>query len=176
MSDTAITHPAVKVDRTAFLISRRFQLFLAAVATTLTLLSLYAIARWLFGYTAIQPRSIAVIIHLATVLPAIPLGAYVLFARKGDSRHRLLGRIWLGLMTVTAVSTIFIRGINGSFSPIHLFTVLTFIAVPTAITSARSGNIMKHRKHMIGFYIGALIIAGITAFTPGRTMWHWAFG
>ncbi len=29
---------------------------------------------------------------------------------------------------------------------------------------------------MVGLYIGGLIIAGITAFIPGRTMWMVLFG
>lgn len=163
-------------DPTAFLLSNGLRLFLASAAALLTALSLYALARWLLGYISPDPHSFAVAFHIATVVPAIPLGAYVLLAPKGGKRHRLLGRFWLGLMTATAISTIFIRSFSGGFSPIHIFTIMTFIAIPGAILSARRGNIDKHRKHMIGFYIGALIIAGITAFTPGRLMWHWAFG
>ncbi|MFN3728049.1 MAG: DUF2306 domain-containing protein [Allosphingosinicella sp.] len=175
MSNMTLQPRAEVGDRTAFLLSKRLRLFLVAAAAVLTLLSCYGVVRWLLGYSVLQPRSIAVVIHIATVLPAIPLGAYLLLSMKGDYRHRMLGYVWLALMMVTAISTIFIR-FNGSFSLIHIFTVLAFIAVPGAITSARSRNIVKHRKHMIQFYIGALIIAGITAFAPGRTMWHWAFG
>ncbi len=176
MTDIAIDERPRRAGASGFLLSNRLRLFLMVAAAALTLLSAFAVGRWMLGYSTLQPYSLAVVIHIATVLPAIPLGAYVLLSRKGDSRHRFLGRLWLVLMTVTAISTLFIRSFNGNFSPIHVFTVLTFIAVPGAITSARSGNIDKHRKHMIGFYIGALILAGITAFTPGRTMWHWAFG
>lgn len=80
-------------------------------------------------------------------------------------------------MLVTALSTIFIRNINdGEFSWIHLFTLLTMLAVPQAIVSARQGKIEAHKKHLRNFFIGALIIAGLTAFAPGRTMWQWAFG
>lgn len=150
---------------------------LAGAGTFMTLLSLYAVGRWLLGYSEVSIRTFAVAFHVATVIPAIPLGAYVLFARKGGAKHKLLGRIWLTLMGVTAVSTLFIRDANeGQFSWIHIFTVLTFIAVPQAITSARKGDIRAHRKHLMTFYSGALILAGITAFAPGRTMWHWAFG
>lgn len=176
MNDIAVAPSKPSVDRNAFLLSDRLRLFLIIAASMLTILSAYAVGRWLLGYSLLQPRSIAVVIHIATVLPAIPLGAYVLLSRKGGRRHRLLGRIWLVLMTVTATSTIFIRGHDGNFSPIHFFTVLTFVAVPTAFLAARRGDIAAHRKHMIEFYIGALVIAGLTSFIPGRTMWHWAFG
>ena len=116
-------------------------------------------------------------IHLATVLPAIPLGAYILFVRKGGPRHRLLGRVWLGLMLATAVSTLFIRDINdGRFSYIHLFTLLALVSVPRAFLAARRRDFATHRKSVLGFYVGALLIAGLFTFVPGRTMWLWAFG
>lgn len=153
------------------------RLGMAGAGTMMTLLSLYAVGRWLLGYSEVSVKSFAIAFHVGTVIPAIPLGAYVLFARKGGPRHKLLGRIWLTLMGVTAFSTVFIRDLNqGQFSWIHIFTVMTFIAVPQAITSARKGDIAAHRKHLITFYTGALVLAGITAFAPGRTMWHWAFG
>ncbi len=139
----------------------------------------YAFGRWMLGYAPPTPwvRDLALTIHLLTVIPAIPLGAYVILSRKGGQRHKMLGKIWLSLMFVTAVATIFIRNANnGQFSWIHLFTLLTLVAVPQAIITARQGKIEAHKKHLRNFFIGALIIAGLTAFAPGRTMWQWAFG
>lgn len=157
----------------------RFRFALAAAGGALTAASLYAVLRWLLGYAPATPwaHDLALAVHLASAIPAIPLGAYVLFRRKGGPRHRRLGRVWLGLMTVTAVSTLFIRNVNdGDFSWLHLFTLLTFIAVPRAILSARAGRIDAHKRQLLGFYIGALLLAGATAFAPGRTMWQWALG
>lgn len=174
---TAATLSAPRPQR--FDLAQKQRLALSIAGGMVSALALYAVLRWSLGYAPPTPwaRSTALAIHLATVIPAIPLGAYVLFGRKGGPRHRLLGRIWLSLMTVTAISTIFIRNLNGGqFSWIHLFTLLTFIAVPRAILSARAGRIEEHRKHMVGFYTGALLLAGLTAFLPGRTMWQWAFG
>ena len=83
----------------------------------------------------------------------------------------MLGKVWLALMFVTAIATIFIRNFeSGGFSWIHIFTVLTLIAVPQAIMTARRGQIAAHKKHMVQFYCGAVVVAGITAFLPGRTM------
>lgn len=151
----------------------------ASGATLLFALCTYAVIRWMLGFAPATPwvRDVALATHLITVIPAIPLGTYVILSRKGGARHKLLGKIWLALMFVTAISTIFIRNINdGQFSWIHLFTLLTFVAVPQAIISARQGKIEAHKKHLRNFFIGALVIAGLTAFTPGRTMWQWAFG
>ena len=152
---------------------------IGAAAMVLFALCLYAFGRWTLGFASATPwvRDVALATHLVTVIPAVPLGAYVILTRKGGARHKLLGKIWLSLMFVTAISTIFIRNVNdGQFSWIHVFTLLTFIAVPQAILAARQGKIDAHKKHVRNFFIGALVIAGLTAFAPGRTMWQWAFG
>ncbi len=152
---------------------------IAAVAGGLFAIALYGAIRWAIGIAPPTPwvRQTALAIHLWSVIPALPLGAYVLLTKKGGKRHKLLGRIWLGLMLITAGATIWIRNLNdGQFSWIHLFTVLTFIAVPQAIVSARKGNIAAHKKHMRNFFLGALTIAGGFSFLPGRTMWQWTFG
>lgn len=151
----------------------------ASSAMLLFAMCTYAVIRWMLGFAPATPwvRDVALATHLITVIPAIPLGTYIILSRKGGARHKLLGKVWLSLMFVTAIATIFIRNVNdGQFSWIHLFTLLTFIAVPQAIVAARQGRIEAHKKHVRNFFIGALVIAGVTAFAPGRTMWQWAFG
>lgn len=115
-------------------------------------------------------NKLPVIIHVATVLPAIPLGGYVLLARKGTPRHRLLGKIWLVLMLVTATSAIFIQS-GGGFSFIHLFIPVTFHAAWKTIATAKKGDIAAHKRHLVFTYLTALMIPGIFAFVlPGRLM------
>ena len=89
----------------------------------------------------------AIKVHLATVLPAFVIGTWQIFlSRKGSRYHRLWGSIYLALMTVTAVSTFFIRSITpGYLSPIHLFIPLTLLGVIGALWYARRGNISGHR-------------------------------
>lgn len=122
-------------------------------------------------------QSIAVAVHLATVLPAVPLGAWLMLARKGTPRHKRLGKVWLALMIMTALAALFIRQINGGdFSFIHLFVPLTFHAAWKTIATARRGDIAGHRKALVGFYLGALTIPGLFAFMPNRLMGTWLFG
>ncbi|MEP9401967.1 DUF2306 domain-containing protein [Sphingomonas silueang] len=145
----------------------------------LGLASLYALLRAATGIAppAADAHGVAVAIHLMSVLPAIPLGLYVLLTRKGGARHRLLGRIWMALMVSTALSALFIRQLNhGGFSWIHIFVPLTIAIAALAIASARAGRIAQHRNRLIGMYLGALVIPGAFAFAPGRLMWVWAFG
>jgi hypothetical protein len=48
---------------------------------------------------------IAVQLHVATVLPAFAIGAWLIFvSRKGSRHHRLLGKVFLGLMVATSTS------------------------------------------------------------------------
>lgn len=169
---------ALAAARAPFDLSPLTRAAIAVAAGGMSVLVTYAALRWALGFApaTLWVRDFALSVHLVTVIPAIPLGAYVLLTRKGGPRHRLLGKIWLGLMFVTAIATIFIRNLDsGGFSWIHIFTVLTLVAVPQAIVTARQGRIAAHKKHMVQFYVGALVIAGITAFLPGRTMWQWAF-
>jgi uncharacterized membrane protein len=105
-------------------------------------------------------------IHLATVVPAIVLGAVQLARPKGSAPHRLLGRIWVALMLVAAVSSFWIR--RGGFSWIHILSVVTVVSVIAGLLYARAGNRRAHLGCMIGAYAGSLG-AGVGALAgPGR--------
>jgi uncharacterized membrane protein len=117
----------------------------------------------------------AIAIHLATVIPAVPLGAYVLLRPKGDALHRMLGKIWALMMLVTSVVSFWVRGATGDIGPIHIFSVVTLISIPLAIYHIRKGNVIGHKRAMTGPYIG-LIAAGLFALVPGRMLGHMIFG
>lgn len=134
---------------------------LGTVVTTFALMAL--------SYGGGQPASdnslsVPLVIHLATVVPAIPLGAVVLWRRKGDASHRLLGRIWAMLMLTTAISAFWI-GERINF--LHLFSLVILVTIPVSLWRLKVGDIGGHRRAMEGAYIG-LVIAGAFAFLPGR--------
>lgn len=108
-------------------------------------------------------------VHLCSVIPALPLGAVVLLGRKGDARHRLLGRIWAVLMLVAALSSFGLKGLTGSFSPIHLLSILVLVSVPRGVVQAVRGNIVAHRRTMTFVYLG-LVGAGAFTMLPGRLL------
>lgn len=116
--------------------------------------------------------SFAVQFHVLTVVPAAFLGGYVLLARKGTARHKLLGRIWMILMVLTAISTLFIHQIRlwGDFSPIHILSVVVIVSCASAIWQIRRGNVRAHKTALISAYIGGIFGAGIFTFWPGRMM------
>ncbi len=122
-----------------------------------------------------------VIFHLATVFPAFIIGTILIFKRKGTHSHKFFGKIYLLLMLITAVITLFIPTQVGPrywnhFGFIHLLSLLTLITVPVAYFAARRGDIKTHRDNMIGLYVGGILIAGSFAlFTPGRLLHDWLF-
>lgn len=124
----------------------------------------------------------AIRIHVATVVPAFFLGTWqIFFSRKGSPAHRLTGYLYLALMTITAITSLFIHQVmpNGpfrGFSPIHLFVPVTLLGVVGALYFARRGDITRHKRAMIGTYIGAILIAGIFTLLPGRIMHAVLFG
>ena len=120
-------------------------------------------------------------LHLATVVPAFFIATYILIARKGTPKHKLLGKIYVTLMLLTAFVTLFMQAVVGPtflnhFGFIHLLSLLVFVTVPRAILAIRRGDVAAHKKHMVGLYIGALLIAGTLAMMPGRMMHLWIFG
>jgi uncharacterized membrane protein len=136
----------------------------------------YSIVPMHLGLVARAP--LAIQIHLATVIPAFFLGTWLLFfSRKGSLIHRRVGFVYLTLMSVTAITAMFIRSIRpGHLSWIHLFVPLTVWGVFGALWSIRRHDIAGHRRAMYGLYFGALIIAGGFTFYPGRLMYRIFFG
>lgn len=120
-------------------------------------------------------------LHLATILPAFLIGTYLMFRRKGTPNHKRLGKIYLSLMVVTAIVTLFMPAKVGArwfdhFGFIHAFSLLALYSAPAALLAARRGNIKAHRGSMIGLYVGGILIAGAFTFAPGRLMHDWVFG
>ena len=115
---------------------------------------------------------LAIQIHVATVLPAAMLGAYLLAGRKGTQTHRLLGRVWVGLMAITAVSSFFIHEFRliGPFSPIHLLSMVTLASCVQIVRYARQGQIEAHRQTVLILFWAGIGLAGAFTFLPGRIM------
>jgi uncharacterized membrane protein len=116
-------------------------------------------------------------IHLLAALAAFVIGTIQIFGPKGTGLHRILGWTWVIFMMTVAVSSLFIKIINhGQFSFIHILSGITLVAVPVLVYAARKKDIRTHRKQAINLYIGALLVAGLFTFLPGRLMWQMVFG
>ena len=116
--------------------------------------------------------------HVVAAMAAFALGIVQLAAPKGTLPHRALGWTWAGLMTVVAVSSFWINELRvvGPWSPIHLLSILTLATLPFAILQARRHRVLAHRRAMRGLFLGALVVAGLFTFVPGRIMHAVVFG
>ena len=117
-------------------------------------------------------------IHAFAAITAFVIGFVQLAAPKGTIPHRLVGWSWVMLMLTVAISSLFIHIIRlwGPWSPIHLLSILTLTALPLAVLHARRHNVRRHRNAMTSLFMGALVIAGVFTFLPGRIMHAVAFG
>lgn len=121
----------------------------------------------------------AIQIHAVSALAAVVLGAFILWRRKGTALHKALGRLWLALMLVTATSALFINEIRliGPFSPIHLFSLFTYVSVFQGLKAIIvHRDVRRHRAELQGLYVGALMLAGAFTLLPGRRMHQVLFG
>jgi uncharacterized membrane protein len=122
------------------------------------------------NFTPLLTAGPAVHIHLAATILALGLGTVMLLRRKGTISHRTLGWAWVGLMLVAAISSFWVTGITGHFSPIHGLSLLVLVLVPAAILAIRRGKVSTHRKAMIGLFVGALVIPGLFTLLPMRLL------
>ena len=136
-----------------------------------------ALLRRIASGTPLLPshHSVWLALHLAAVIPALPLGGYILWRRKGDRLHRMLGRAWAGLMLLTAFSSFALHGMTGRLSWIHILSVVVCVTVPRGIVQAIRGDIARHQRSMTLTYAG-LVTAGLFTFAPGRLLGAWLFG
>lgn len=116
-------------------------------------------------------------LHVLAALAGLLIGVIILLRPKGRGLHKALGWGWVTAMGATAVSSLFITGLNGdAYSFIHVLSGWTVVALPMAIFAIRKGNVLAHRRAMTGMFVGGLIVAGALSFLPGRFMFEFFFG
>ena len=120
----------------------------------------------------------AIQLHAFAAMTAFALGVVQLSAPKGTLPHRTVGWIWVALMLAVSISAFWIHQLRlwGPWSPIHLLAIFTLVMLPLGVWAAHRHAVERHRWTMIGIFAGALVIAGIFTFVPGRIMYQVAFG
>lgn len=124
-------------------------------------------------------------VHAFGAIAALALGVVQFVAPKGTLPHRTLGAVWMLVMFVVATSALWITHpvepgdpFLARYSPIHLFTPLTYFGLASAaLFLLRGGAALKrHAAILAGVFVGGLVVAGALAFLPGRIMHEVAFG
>ena len=116
-------------------------------------------------------------LHIGAALTALAIGIVIMARPKGVGLHKTLGWSWVIAMATTAVSSLFLRGLNGDgFSLIHLLSGWVIVALPVGVWAIRSRKVNMHRRMMTGLFVGGLLVAGGLTFIPGRLMWAVFFG
>ena len=114
----------------------------------------------------------AIQLHAFAAMAAFVLGLAQFGGPKGTGLHRTLGWLWVVLMLMICISAFWIHELRvfGPWSPIHLLAIFTLVMLPIGVLHARraSGR-PASRLHDLDF-CGALLIAGLFTFFPGRIM------
>ena len=122
--------------------------------------------------------SVLIATHAFSALTALLLGGWQLFfSAKGSPLHRLVGRVWVGLMLYVSVTSFWIKEIrHGQFSLLHILSIVTIAAVILGIVDARRGNLRGHVGNMLGSWIGLCIAGGFALGVPDRDIPRFVLG
>jgi len=119
-------------------------------------------------------------LHAFAAMTAFVLGVVQIVSPKGTILHRTLGWLWVAFMLIVCTSTYWIHGDSWrlwrTWSPIHILSIFTAVMLVIGVAHARKHNITGHKITMICVFTGALVIAGIFTFVPGRIMHTVVFG
>jgi len=116
-------------------------------------------------------------LHVLSAVAAMAIGSVIFVRPKGRALHKTLGWGWVFAMGMTAVSSLFITGLNGDvYSLVHILSGWTIVALPMAVFAIRNRKVVAHRRAMTGIFVGGLVIAGSLSFLPGRFMFEFFFG
>ena len=112
-------------------------------------------------------------LHLTAAVAALIIGGVVLARRKGTASHKLLGRLWVALMALVAISSFWIFGLRHGAGPswIHALSAWTLVSLACALYCIRRGNVRAHKRFMVGTFLG-LAGAGLAALAPGGTLYR----
>ena len=119
-----------------------------------------------FAMTVAYQWTPLIIAHTTAAISALIVGAVLLFKKKGNFSHRLLGWVWVGFMLSVALMSFGIR--RDSYSWIHALSVFTLVMLFVGVRHARMHRTAHHGKTMKGIYLGALVVTGLFTLLPSR--------
>ena len=114
-----------------------------------------------------------IIAHLAAAILAAGLAVAISLLPKGTGRHRITGRLRVGLMLAAALTARLISEgttMIGPFGPIHLLVLVTLHGLWQGTQAIRRGDVAAHAQAMRSLVIFALVGAGTFTLVPGRRL------
>jgi len=117
-------------------------------------------------------------VHIIAACLALALGPIVLYRRRRDKWHRILGYAWIVAMASLAISSFAIPSHFTALGlgPLHGFAVVTLWSLWAGVRAARVRDVERHQAIFRSLYSNGLIIAGAFTFVPGRTFSRIVFG
>ena len=97
-----------------------------------------------------------VTLHTILACLALALGPVVLFGRKGNRRHRGLGRLYVLALAGTDLTAFTIYQVSGGPNAIHGLALVNLVTLGFALRAARQGRIPAHLDLMAYSYAGLL--------------------
>ncbi|MBV1775492.1 DUF2306 domain-containing protein [Burkholderiaceae bacterium DAT-1] len=109
--------------------------------------------------------------HIVCAIVSLVIGPIVLWRKKGDRMHKLLGRVWVAGMYGLSLTGI-PMWLEHKSGPLIIFSIITLISLTLALRAAFKRDIRTHLRFMLGSYIG-LLVALVFAMIPGRVVANW---
>lgn len=107
-------------------------------------------------------------LHTIAAVIGLAVGPTIFLRMKGTPSHRALGALYITSMLTVAVSGLFIYELNGGLSPIHIFSVITFVTISMGLLAIRRyirqrqpETLVSHYSYMAYSYVGLLMAGGM---------------
>jgi uncharacterized membrane protein len=116
------------------------------------------------------------LIHVASGVAALVLGAAVILSRKGTPRHRWIGRGYLLALLALNGTSLAIYEVFGRLGPFHWLAMVSLATLAGGYLAAlrkAPGWMPRHAYFMCGSYVGlaAASVVEVASRVPG-----WSFG
>ncbi len=99
------------------------------------------------------------LLHALFAMAALLTGGLQVVRRKQGRGHVWLGRAWVTAMTVTALSSFFLRDLTGGFNFLHGLSLFMLVSLGLGVWRARQSRFAEHGLFMINCW-GGLMTAG----------------
>lgn len=99
--------------------------------------------------------------HIVTAVLSLIFGTVVLFGRKGNGRHKKIGKYYFYSMLISNVTALFIYNATGSWFFPHSFAIATLITlVPGFLVTRIKRYRHWQRVHIISFVLSYYMLIG----------------